>query len=351
MGLDMSEQEFLGSVAKKSTYKSYKGGLKLFKEWYGKTAEEILEERKDDLTQRVGENLVEYRQRAARFGRELEKFHRYLIEKKGLKMNSARVSLSGILQLFRFYEMPLKLRNGSSTKETEETDNDFPMQIEHVRKMFAVADLRERVILTMSTDLGLRITDFISLKKASLPDLDQEPPISFNVMTAKRKILARGFLSKETVDLLKTYLPSLKQIALKKSKETKRTYNNAYLFPSNCSSHISDQWTNDLLRALALKAGIDTGDKSLHYHCFRKMFLSASVDSGAGLVSGKLLCGKKMSKSDSTYLTVLQLRQRFKQIKRFLSIIEEPKVAEETEGLKAAILKLQEDLTMQKKDH
>jgi site-specific recombinase XerD len=266
-----------------------------------------------------------------------------LKEDKGLKVNSARVSLNGILQLFRFYEMPLKLRNGSKAKETEETANDFPLAIEHVRAMFQIADLREKGILSMATDLGLRISDFISLKKSSLPSLDQEPPISFVVMTAKKRVVAKGFLSQESVDLLKLYLPTLEQRTVQKG------HDNEFLFPSNSQSHISDQWVNDLIRDLAAKAGILLGDKSLHFHCFRKMFLSASIDSGCGFTAAKMMCGKSIPKSDSTYLTTVKLREKFLQLNKFLSIQEQPKVeTEKLEALKSAVTKLQEELTQQK---
>ena len=54
---------------------------KKFVEWYRKSAEEILKIRQDDLTQKVGENIIEYKNRAARFQKEIEKFHSHLIEK------------------------------------------------------------------------------------------------------------------------------------------------------------------------------------------------------------------------------------------------------------------------------
>jgi predicted phosphoadenosine phosphosulfate sulfurtransferase len=61
MGLTMSIQEFLDSLPSKGTKKVYKSGLKKFLEWYGKSAKEILKERKDDLTQKPNEDLVTYR--------------------------------------------------------------------------------------------------------------------------------------------------------------------------------------------------------------------------------------------------------------------------------------------------
>jgi hypothetical protein len=190
----------------------------------------------------------------------------------------------------------------------------------------------------MATDLGLRIGDFIALKKTDLPALDQEPPISFEIMTTKEGVLAYGFLSQETVDLLKVYLPTLE-----------RKNGNPYLFPSNGNRSISDEWLNKLLQRLAEKAKINLNGKCISFHCFRKMFLSASIDSGIGLTAGKKLCGKAIAQSDDTYLTTVNLRQKFIQLKKFLNIKELPRLdIEKIEPLKNAINKLQSDLTEQK---
>ncbi len=335
--MELSVQEFLDSVSNANTKKEYRHGVKKFSEWYGKSAEEILELRKDDLTQKPEENLIEYRNRAARFEKEIEKFHSYLIE-QGFTINTARNLTIGIRQLFRFYEMPIKLRSGSKIAKTVKTTKNFPLTIEHVRAMFKVGDLRERVILSMATDLGLRIGDFLALRKSDLPPLDQEPPISFDVMTDKEDVIAHGFLSQETVDLLKVYLPTLE-----------KKNGNAHLFPSNGESHISDEWMNRLLQRLAEKAQISMNGKDLTFHCFRKMFLSAAIDSGIGLTAGKKLCGKAIAESDDTYLTTVHLRDKFLQLKRFLAIKEQPRIeAEKIDSLKGAINSLQEQLTQQK---
>jgi len=336
--MELSVQQFLESVTNPNTKKGYRHGIKEFCDWYGKSAEEILELRKNDLTQIAGEGLVEYRNRAARFEREIEKFHSYLIQQKKHTINTARNMTLGIRQLFRYYEMGIRFRAGSKVTKTIKTTKNFPLTIEHIRAMFQVADLRERIILGMATDLGLRIGDFLELKKSDLPSLNREPPISFEIMTGKESVIAHGFLSQETVDLLKVYLPTLE-----------KKNGNPHLFPSNGESHISDEWLNRLLQNLAAKAGIDLNGKDLTFHCFRKMFLSAAIDSGIGLTAGKKLCGKAIAQSDDTYLTTVHLREKFIQLKRFLAIQEQPKIEmEKIESLKNAINKLQEDLTQQR---
>ncbi|MCW3994092.1 MAG: hypothetical protein NWE85_05985, partial [Candidatus Bathyarchaeota archaeon] len=73
--MELSVQEFLDSVSNKSTKKGYRYGLKKFIDWFGKSGEEILSHRKEDLTQRPQENLIDYKNRAIRFEKEIEKFH------------------------------------------------------------------------------------------------------------------------------------------------------------------------------------------------------------------------------------------------------------------------------------
>jgi integrase len=334
--MELSVKEFLDSVVNPNTRKGYRVGIKKFYEWFGKSPREILEARKDDLTQRPGEDLIEYRNRAARFEREIEKFHGYLLN-QGYTTNTARGITIGIRQLLRYYQMPIRMRAGSRVTKTVKTSRNFPLRIEHVRKMFEVTDLRERVILSMATDLGLRISDFIKIKKNDLPLLDEEPPLMFDVMTGKEEVVAHGFLSEETVELLKVYLSTLQK------KE------NPYLFPSNGNRPISDEWLNQLLGKLAEKAQIDLNGKSLTFHCFRKMFLSASIDSGIGLTAGKKLCGKAIAQSDDTYLTTVKLREKFTQLKKFLAIKQSVKnEGQQLEKLGSLVAKLAEELEQQK---
>ena len=68
-----------------------------------------------------------------------------------------------------------------------------------------------------------------------------------------------------------------------------------------------------------------------------------------GLTAEKILCGKTVDTSDSTYLTTIKLRQHFIQLKKFLTINEQPQVEQDKiESLNMAIAKLQEELTSQK---
>jgi Phage integrase family len=157
------------------------------------------------------------------------------------------------------------------------------------------------------------------------------------LLTQKEKITANCFLGQESIELLKTYIPTLQK------------KNNIYLFSSNGKSHLSDEAISKMLNRLAQKAQIDLNGKSLSFHCFRKMFLSTSIDSGIGLTAGKKLCGKAIAKSDDTYLTTVKLKEKFIQLKKFLTIKQSIELEnQQLEKLGSIVAKLAEELEQQK---
>jgi integrase len=288
------------------TRREYRNGLQRFSAWFGKTADEILEMRKADLK---SEDTFARK----RFERELEKFHAYLKAPKpqgeGAASNSAKTLCSGLRQFFRTYEVPLTLRRGSPIGKSQITDKTFPLTIEDVRRMFNVADMKQRVILSMAKDLGLRIGDFVRIKKADLPDLNQEPPIAFDVTTHKEGVLAKCHLSAETVELLKTYLPMLANNP------------NPYLFPSNSEGFLKEDTIGWNLKQLAEKAGLTIpSGKRLTFHAFRKLFISTGKNLNIDPDTVKALCGKGVAQDIMTYMTGVQWRKAFSQIADALKI-------------------------------
>lgn len=302
MTTKMTLKEFLDYVKEaksKNTWKEYKRGVEAFVEWFGKDANEILTLRHEDVVS--GEP-----RRKKRFLREIEKFHANLL-KRGYAINSARTMCLGIQQLFRYYEMSVTLPSGSKVSRTVISTKDFPLQPQHVRLMFNVSDLRGRVIVSMAKDLGWRIGDFVKLQKDQLPDLEQEAPISFELITEKEDVLAKSLLSQETRDLLKTYLPTLPK-------------DNPYLFPSNREKYLDGESVNNIIKNLANKALIRIPkSKRLRFHCFRKLFLSTCANLGVDVNIAKILVGKQVEKDMLTYLPTVNLKKAFMQVQEVLS--------------------------------
>jgi site-specific recombinase XerD len=95
----MKVEDFLNYLKEsksKATYKEYKHGIEKFAEWFQKTPNEIMELRTQDWAS------TDLHQKK-RFVREIEKFHKSLIE-RGYSINSARTlvfRLNAVVQILR----------------------------------------------------------------------------------------------------------------------------------------------------------------------------------------------------------------------------------------------------------
>jgi len=302
-----SMEAFLDSYSRKSTMRMYRRGLQLFSEWYQKDIETILQERKDDLTPRPNESLVDSKQRADRFERKLEDFHKWTLE-RGYKLNSARTLCLGLMQLFRYYSMGIILRVGSPIAQTEIKTDDFILLPEHVRAMFHVAkDLRSKLLISIGNDLGWRIGDVISIQRNELPNVKQTPPIQWLRITRKERQAAKTCLSKTTVLLLKEYLTNV---------PTK----SPYLFNGNSRGHISEETVNARLRDLARDAEIEVGNADLHWHCFRKMVISVGKNLSIDPDMVDIMTGKAVSKAMLPYLAGLDVKTAFNKLQTVLGL-------------------------------
>jgi integrase len=310
--------EYLEKSKSKSTVRIYKRGLELFSEYYGKSLDQILEERKQDL-------LSSDAKQRKRFVRELEMFHVWLLKpihtiqnnpNEPYPLNSASSYCDGIMQLFRFYEMPLTLPSGTDIRKRVLTTKDFVPTPQQYQAMFQVADnLKDKLMISMGKDLAWRIGDFIQQQKYQLPNLDQESPLSYDLLTTKEDVLAKSFISEETAELLKQYLPTLPE-------------DNPYLFPSaspnGTKSHIDDWTINQTLRRLAEKARIVIPKgKHLRFHAFRKRFLSTCANLSIDVNIAKVLCGKDVELDMLTYLSEVEHRKAFLKVYEVLRLTEQ----------------------------
>lgn len=301
----MKYQEFLEetkATKRHSTYKSYKRGIDLFVEYYGKDADLILQERYADLQSKN-------RKDRTRFVREIEKFHNWLGETKELSLNSRRTMCLGIMQLFKFYDMPIALPRQSQVSKTVESTKDMELNPSIIRAMFiGSTDLRAKVIISLGKDLSWRIGDFASITLEELPDLEQNTPIPFEKLTQKENVIAHSFISKESADLLKDYIKTLPE-------------KTEYLFPSNGHGHLDEENFTRILKDCALFGKVKIPKtKRLRFHCFRKLFISTAKNLSVDADITKKLVGKSVDKSISAYMTSVDYKKAFIRTHEVLSI-------------------------------
>jgi len=326
--MNMSVEEYLEDLKarrSKQTLKEYRHGITKFSEWFGKSPNEILQMRKADLQS-------DEKQVRERFLRELEKFHKHLLDET-YSINSARTLCLGIMQLFRFYDMGITLPSGSDVSRTVESIQDFEMGIEHLRAMFISApDLRARTIFSMAKDLGWRISDFANVKLEELPELDEaQAPIPFARLTSKESVIAHSFLSSQTVSLLKDYVKTLPKDAV-------------YLWQNNGHGYLDEENFTRILRdcQILAKIKIPKGQR-IRFHAFRKLYISTAKNLGIDPDIVKKLCGKTVEKSISAYMTTVDYRNAFIRISEALSLMN-GRARQTIEGKDLEIQKLQKQV-------
>jgi hypothetical protein len=326
--MKMSVEEYLEDIKQrksKQTLKEYRYGISKFSEWFGKSPNEILAMRKEDLQS-------DEKQVRERFLRELEKFHKHLLD-KGYSINTARTQCLGIMQLFRFYDMGITLPSGSDVSKTVESIQDFEMQIEHLRAMFVSApDSRAKTILSMAKDLGWRVSDFANIKLEELPELDeQQAPITFSRLTQKEKVIAHSFLSSETVLLLKDYVKTLPKEAV-------------YLWQNNGHGYLDEENFTRILRDCQILAKIRIPKaQRIRFHAFRKLYISTAKNLGIDPDITKKLVGKTVEKSISAYMTTVDYRNAFVRIVEALTLVNN-KTKQTIESKDLEIQKLQKQV-------
>jgi integrase len=300
----MRVEDFLDYVREaksKATFKNYVQGLKKFVKWYGKNPNTILKERFEDL-QTTDQN------KRKRFNREIEKFHRHL-KREGKTQNTAVAYTEGIRALFRFFDMDIKDLPTEVTRKVT-TVKDYVPTVQQYRDMFNCGNVLDRTIISMALDLAWRIGDFVSIKKDTLPNLEQQAPIPFSLITEKEEVVSKSFLSAQTVQLLKTYVRTLPK-------------DNPYLFPNGNGSHYDPEAIGKRLKVLAKKAKIHIPKgRRLRFHCFRKRFLSECANLKIDINTAKILVGKSVSKDMLTYLSEVQHAKAFSEVHERLRLTE-----------------------------
>jgi len=241
-------------------------------------------------------------------GRIVEKYFIWLKE-QGYKQNSARALTNGPIHFLKYFGADIRIRRSIGVNRTEISTKDHLLSIDDLRKMYKVAGLRERVILLLAKDLGLRLGDFCRLPKQDFESrINQAPPVPIDILTAKEGIVAHGYISEETLEHLKVYLPTLDP-------------KNKFLFQSARQGHLDEETVNWALKDLAEKAKVQLIG-SLRFHCFRKLFLRTAAELGVNSWNAKLLVGKSVEKSIATYISGVRLKEDFVKISNVLRINE-----------------------------
>ena len=282
---DKARDEWL-EAQKRSTAVKYRSHWEKFAEFTGLTGDEILAQKKaagkDDFT----------------WEKKVVNFVNWLREKKGLSPNAASSCAQAIRGFFRYHHSDLILNRQEAQKmnDTTRTTEDYPLNLEEIKRMAEVANLKEKYILLAGKSFGLRGGDFLSLTRGHLePFIDREPPISIGeIITDKEAgVKAYPFIDADARPVIKLMLAKMTQEGRISPEEKMVEYND-------------EVQVSRVLQRLARRACINTGGRRIRFHLMRK-FLCDHLASYMSESKWKQVVGKQIM--EAAYVGVDTLRK------------------------------------------
>jgi len=251
-------------------------------------------------------------------------------QSQGLSHNSAFVQASMMKGFFKYHREPLQVQGRMQFVETRKRFHAYTK--DELTRMVQVGNLEEKAVLMLGVQLGIRVGDFVSLKRKPIleayKDAHGEFPLEFQIETEKEGVLSVGHISKDVYEMLQLYWAS---------KPASK-----YVFPSNGRrSFISGDRANDVVKTCWRKAFPERKDTKIRFHEFRSYKISALSNAGVNHWHIQKMTGKKVSPDIATYLTGINLREDFRKAEQAFNLTQSTN--KNLEQFEAAIEQLQKE--------
>ncbi|TET20331.1 hypothetical protein E3J74_03535 [Candidatus Bathyarchaeota archaeon] len=284
MEKDRATEEWLNSQIK-TTKATYKTLWRYFLEFTGLTGDEILESRKAD-------KMYSWEKRVLQF-------KNWITATKGLSEYTATTAAQVVRGFFSFYRLTLKFRRTESARirKAKRKTEDYRFSVDDLKRMTDVADLKEKYVIVAGKSFGLRAGDFLKLTRGDLdPYINREVPISIGEYgTQKEGVSAFPFIDSDAKPVIKLMLQNMNREGRTKPNDRMRPFKD------------SIQLTR-VVKRVAERAGIETGTKTVRFHCMRK-FLIDHLSSYMSESKWKQIVGKQIS--EGAYVSPDTLRSDY----------------------------------------
>ena len=208
-------------------------------------------------------------------------------EKKGIPSNTILSKITAPRAYMSFLGKEIPFRH-SELPKLEAAKDKHQFSNGDLSKMFDVADIRGKAIISLGVSLGWAISDVLALDRKFIETLisrakdENEQFIFFNTKRIKTSAKAFGVLNPLAVEWVSKWLAMNK---------------------SNTIFDISEDQINKELQRLAEEAQLKLIGK-VSFHCFRAWTFNSLIKAGLSEYESKLIVGKSIPLSDSTYLTL-----------------------------------------------
>jgi len=305
MQVETGYEVWIKSYTNKTTRAVLKLGYNAFIQFLEETTKQkwndqkLLKERTEDIDNRsygFEQKLVEFYNWLENFEIRYEKLKTK--DRQKISDSTRKGYLKGIRSFFAFHRLDFKLTNQQKlklSKKPRPAIRYYDFSLDDITKMNRFANPKERYILLVGRDMGLRAGDFVSLKQGLFTAhlKEKEQPYSLGkIYTQKEGVLAYPFLTNEGKRAVETWLNVLKSKGLRNDTEPMLNIKKAEL--------------SENLKRLAKKSGVETGNEKVRFHALRK-FLIDRLSSTTSESKWKQIVGKEVS--ESAYVSELGLRQ------------------------------------------
>lgn len=245
------QADHIGSIY---TERSYLRSLKRFVKWTKKNPDQLIKERKQQL--KSEDQTVKRKAEET-----LRSFCLYLEKEKGLKRSSVISYHSALKSFYRYNYVPLQLR----TPKKISVHGLTPHTHEEIKKLYNVANLRDRALLLCLAESGMSREDFVELTYGDVKEdyETEKETILLKVKRRKEGLAYHTFFGINATKTLRNYLEA------RKRKGEKFTKNTPLFKSTKGETTIKPNGLNYLLLRLGKKAGIHSTP-----HRFRKFFES-----------------------------------------------------------------------------
>lgn len=139
----------------------YRNRFKKALKWLGMTDAEVVAEYKRATDKEAWRR---------KWGHKVKQYYTYLVEEKGMAVNTARADISGLRAFLTFHCMTVKIKKGAIPKPQRAT-GEHHFTLRELQRMYAVGDAREQAILSTAVCLGWGYGDFSRLQTKQIKAL------------------------------------------------------------------------------------------------------------------------------------------------------------------------------------
>lgn len=278
------------SVQKKSTRFTYTSYLRTLKGFSSESGSDMLKHRKEWLTR-------------------IFEFGHYLGEKgySGTYVQSCQGCIRGF---FASNRKPLEFTKSERAKlrMRSRSTEDFYLTLDHIKTMAQFCgSLSQKFVLIVGKSVGMRSCDFVKLNYGqfrSVEDqLDHSPVFLGSIRSQKEATKYFAFLDSDACEVCRQILrqgkdkPDNESILMTKSKKLHNTYQT-----------MNKSELSEILRSIAKRAGIQSGNRRIRFHLLRK-FLADNLSRFMSESKWKQIVGKQID--ESAYVGAESLKEDF----------------------------------------